>query len=58
METRGDLDRQTTAENEADERAGQGGGQATLLLSCLGLGYLFKASRHVFISKYNALQIL
>ena len=42
----GDLDEQAS-EDKAGGQAGQGGGQTTLLLSFLGLGYLFKASRLV-----------
>ena len=35
----GDLDEQAAAADEEDERAGQGEGWATLLLSCLLLGF-------------------
>ena len=55
-EASGNLDGRTAAEDEAGGRAGQGGGRATLLLSCLRLGYLFKAS--TIFPKYNALQML
>ena len=35
----GDLDEQAAAADEEDERAGQGRGWATLLFSCLLLGF-------------------
>ena len=35
----GDLDEQAAAADKEDERAGQSGGWATLLLSCLFLGF-------------------
>ena len=34
---------------ETGGRADQGGGRATLLMSCLCLGCLFEAPRHVFL---------
>ena len=56
-----DLDGREAGENKAGGRASQDKGRATLLLSCLCLGYLFKASRHFFLgaSHYkNALNSL
>ena len=35
----GDLDERAVVANEENEREGQGGGWATLLLSCLLLGF-------------------
>ena len=60
-EVGGDVDGRTAAENKAGGRAGQGGGRATLLLSCPRLRYLLKALKYfsdISTVQHNAPQML